>query len=109
MTPGHGDYFLNTINTATYQWPACGFRGGDVEAAPWEQEGEAASSSLAALKGLSLSTVGTGRWGRRNICTSARKTEQAGKLLRWRSVLSKEASAELCKGAQEGREGSDLG
>lgn len=97
------------INTAMYQEPACGFRGEDVEAAPWEQEGEAASSSLAAPEGLSLSTVGTGRLGRRNICTSARKTEQVGKLLRWRSMLSKEASAELCRGTEEGREGSDSG
>lgn len=53
-----------------------------MEAAPREQEGEAGSSSLTALEGLSLGTVGTGRLGRRNSCTSSQKMEQVGKLLR---------------------------
>lgn len=55
-----------------------------MEAAPREQEGEAGSSSLTALEGLSLGTVGTGRLGRRNSCTSRRWS-------RWESFYDEEA------------------
>lgn len=81
-----------------------------MEAAPQEQEGEAASSGLAPLEGLlSLSPWGQDDWAGGIFARPLRSWSRWESFYDEAACSSKEASAELYKGTQEGREGSDFG